>query len=200
MFSGITVTIKRGSSEISCSYGWHLVWFLELLESIAEIFPIILELFELDGRRTWLVSPRLAPHLQLLYVSRIHTRFEKSCLLHFKGKWKQDQLIFVGCLHNNSWASRARYTDQNAPISDVETLSLLQFAHLICIWIHFRAFAKFEINFRNPLIGCQCFDFVCPNSKSMICGSKLTHSLDFCVSRITTCASWTQWRALDTTL
>ena len=110
---------------------------------------------------------RLAWHLtcSCFTFTRIHTRFEKSCLLHFNGKWKQDQLIFVAVIHNNSWDSRARYTDQNAPISDVETLSPLQFVHLICIWIHFRAFAKFEINFRNPLIGCQCFDFVCPKAR-----------------------------------
>ena len=31
-------------------------------------------------------------------------------------------------------------------------------------WI---SFAKFEINFRNPLIGCQCFDFVCPKARSV---------------------------------
>ena len=27
--------------------------------------------------------------------------------------------------------------------------------------------AKFEISFRNPLIGCQCFDFVCPKPPSV---------------------------------
>ena len=49
-----------------------------------------------------------------------------------------------------------------------------------CIWFAFEyifkiyldtlawiSFAKFEINFRNPLIGCQCFDFVCPKARSV---------------------------------
>ena len=92
MFSGIIVRIKHGSSEISCSCGCHLVWFLELLESSAEYFPQ-LELFELDclaiySRRTWLVSSQ-SLCVSLAVALRL-AGFKKSCLLHFNGKWKQD--------------------------------------------------------------------------------------------------------------
>ena len=107
----------------------------------------------------------LGTSLAVALCSAGFARVSKSCLLHFNVKWKQDQLIFLAVIHSNSWASRSRYTDWNAPS--------LQFAHLICIfeiyldafpWI---SFAKFEINFQNPLIGCQCFDFVYPKARSV---------------------------------
>ena len=109
--------------------------------------------------------------------SRIRTHFKKSCFILMvngnKISW------FVGLLYTTTaeLAEPAEPgTDGNAPISDVENVSPLQFAHLICIWIPFRnlfghthlySFAKFEINFWNPLIGCQCFDFVYPKPRSV---------------------------------
>ena len=87
--------------------------------------------------------------------------------------WSAD---FFGLFHNNSWASLARYANRNAPIRDVEPCLLCS----LCTWFAFEyifeiyldtlawiSFAKFEINFRNPLIGCQCFDFVCPKARSV---------------------------------
>ena len=53
-----------------------------------------------------------------------------------------------------------------------------------------------EINFRNPLIGANA-SILCVQKH---CAPQLMHSLELCASRITICASWTQWRALDKTL
>ena len=57
-----------------------------------------------------------------------------------------------------------------------------------CIWFAFEyifeiyldalawiSFPKFEINFRNPLIECQCFDFVCPKAWA-VRPNRRTHS------------------------
>ena len=80
-------------------------------------------------------------------------------------------LYMLHVTHNNSWASRARYADWNAPISDVENVSPLQFVYFICIWIHFRnLFGRTHLyficqiwnKFSTSTIGCQCFNFVYP--------------------------------------
>ena len=172
-------------------------------------FSVILELFELiqplmaEGLGWFCLAWRLT--CSCFTFSRIRTHFKKSCLLHFNGQWKQDQLIFWAVINNKSWASWGTRMEMHQSVTS--KTCLLCSLRICCTWIIFEIyldalawilFAKFEINFRNPLIGCQCFDFFL--SKSTICASKLTHSLKFCASRITICASRTQWRALDTML
>ena len=109
--------------------------------------------------------------------SRIHMCFEKSCLLHFNGQWKQDQLIFWAVIHNNSWASQGMQIEMHQSVMSKtclpsavcpSDLHLNTFSKSIkyldaLTWI---SFTKFEINFRN-LIGCQCFDFVYPKAWSV---------------------------------
>ena len=140
--------------------------------------------------------------------SRIRTHFKKSCFILMvngnKISW------FVGLLYTTTaeLAEPAEPgTDGNAPISDVENVSPLQFAHLICIWIPFRnLFGRTHLYFI-----CKIWNKFLKStnwmpmlrfcvSKTTICASKLTHSFEFCASRITICASCMQWRALDTTL
>ena len=187
-----------------------MVWFLELLESSAEHFP----------HHTWAIWNRSFSHrwqkdlagfislgaslaVALRLAGFAHVLKRVACFILMVNGNKISRFVWLLYITTAEIAD----TDGNAPISNVETLSPLQFAHLICIWIHFR-----------NLFGCTRLDFIrqiwnqfskstncmpmlqfCV-SKSTICASKFTHSFEFCASRITICASWTQWRALDTTL
>ena len=74
-------------------------------------------------------------------------------------------------LHNNSWASRGTQIEMHQSVMLKTCLLFFQFAFEYIFRIHLDALAcisstKFESNFRNPLIGCQCFNFVHPKAPS----------------------------------
>ena len=141
-------------------------------------FSVILELFELiqplmaEGLGWFCLAWRLT--CSCFTFSRIRRHFKKSCLLHFNGQWKQDQLIFWAVINNKSWASWGTRMEMHQSV--MSKTCLLCSLRICCTWIIFEIyldalawilFAKFGINFRNPLIGCQCFDFFYPKARSV---------------------------------